>query len=539
VLELPITPPYQITSWVGPNSPITRDEMVELSATELLSQLESWHDTGNGWGPEPSHEGQARVLIDVLTANPMALSGTSHLAERLRPTYLRAILNGWETAYKANLDLDWQFVAETLTEVVRHGYESKFPSEGDRNNDDPDFKYAKQSAVSLLEELAKPKKEPGTPADILERVAELLIESAEDETSWVDYSTYEHGSDSGMDPLTSSLNWQWPNMIRGLINLVAHGENVTWYLEALTELDRQLQRADESGASRAVLGEGIGKLLTYAPDWLYTHLDQYFGTEGGLTKDQQIALSTSIAMHYYHPELYKLLTGPMIAALRSEEELEVGWGNQMNPRERIGQWVIQAIIRGRISSADPLYIVFYIEATPEDRGKAIGHTAWSFMHAETVDDSIRDRLADLWDERVKYVEKHLDDKAELKDFYWFVRSRKFGQEWWVPRLKRAIELNPDVDTNDMISEQLADAARAFPREILDVLILLIKAKDTTLRDNYMLRREALAPVIAAALDSGDKQLIKDASSFMNAMGAKGEIDLKARVLQHRTFTTSE
>jgi hypothetical protein len=538
-LEHPLTPSFLITSWVGPNSPSTKDEMVVLSATELLSQLESWHDTGNGWGPEPSHEGQARVLIDVLTANPMALSGTSHLAERLRPTYLRAILNGWEAAYKADLDLDWQLVAETLTDVVRHGYESKFPSEGDRNNDDPDFKYAKQSAVSLLEEFAKRKKEiQEVPADILARVAELLIKSAEDETSWIDYSVYEHKLDSEMDPLTLSLNRQWPIMVRGLINLVAHGEGATWYFEALTALEQQLQRTDESGASRAVLGEGIGKLFTSAPEWLHSHLAQYFGTEVGLTKDQQIALSTAIAMHYYHPELYKLLTGPMIAALRSEEELEVGWGNGMNPRERIGQWVIQAIIRGRISSADPLYIVFYNEATPEDRGKAIGHTAWSFMHAEAVDDSIRDRLAVLWDERVQHVEQHPDDKAELKDFYWFVRSGKFEQTWWVPRLKRALELNPDVDTNDMISEQLAEAARNFPRETLDVLVLLIRAEDTPMHDNYMLQHEALAPVIAAALDSGDKQLIKDASSFMNEMGAKGEIDLEARVLQLRTSTTN-
>jgi hypothetical protein len=98
VIENPLEPTEHVRTWVGPNSAISQDEMAAMSPTELVAHLESWHDTGTGWGPEPSHEGQGRELTALLTTNPKALAGVSGLVDRLRPTYLRAILRGWEAA---------------------------------------------------------------------------------------------------------------------------------------------------------------------------------------------------------------------------------------------------------------------------------------------------------------------------------------------------------------------------------------------------------------------------------------------------------
>lgn len=533
VLEDPLRPSFQFTSWVGPNSPVEQDEMAAMSPVELLAHLESWHVTGERLGPEPSHEGQARALTAVLTANPQALGEATGLVRRLRPTYIRAAFSGWEAAYKAGLDLDWSVVIGTLTDAVRHGRESRFPAEGGQYDDDADFTSAKQAAVGLLEELSKPKNAERIAPERLVLVAGLILEASRDEAAWDDYAQSD-ASSSGMDPLTASLNWQWPILIRGLVNLISHGSEAHWYEASASTLRRELARDDPRGASRAVLGEGLGRLHDRASGWLSENLATYFGSADSLTRDQQVALTTAIAMHYYHLDLYRLLSGSMISTLRAEPEVTVGWGDRATPKERIGQWVVQAIIRGHVSDDDELREVFYKVAAPEVRGDAIGHIAWSFMHSEIVDDAIRDRLGNLWDERVCHVELHPDHKAELKNFYWFVRCGKFGADWWLPRLRRAVELDPELDTHGMIGGQLGEAASAMPADALAALTALLKLDDTASRDNWNLRREALAPVIAAAMESGNQQLWRDATNLMNAMGARGETDLDRRVNELRS-----
>ena len=144
VLEDALTPSGVVTGWTGPNPYLSQDEMAAMSPPELVGQLSSWHDTGDGWGPEPSHEGQGREVSALLTTNPLALSGVADLVHQLRPTYLRAILQGWEAALKADLELDWAQVAELIRDVLEHSDESPFPVEGGDFDDDQDFRGAKE-----------------------------------------------------------------------------------------------------------------------------------------------------------------------------------------------------------------------------------------------------------------------------------------------------------------------------------------------------------------------------------------------------------
>lgn len=529
VMERPLAPAFEMTSWTGPNSPINQDVMAAMSPNELLSHLESWHDSGDRWTAEPSHEGQGRTLTAVLTANPMALGEAAGLIERLRPTYVRAVLSGWEAAFKGDLDLPWNALLATLAFVVEHGYDSEFPAEGGSFDDDPDFREAKQAGVGILEELAKAKSSDRIPADALARIAMLLIETSTDEAAWDNYASYESSSETGMDPLTTSLNWQWPNMVRGLLHLVSHGKESSWYSAATEAAEREIARDDPRGASRAVVGEALGRLHDRAPEWLDEHFEIWFGSGTSLDHGQQIALTTAIAIHYYHPALYQRLSGSMIAALNASEEIVVGWGDRDTAKARIGQWVVQAIIRGHVDLTDPLRVAFYSVAPAEVRGDAIGHVAWSFLQAEKVDDVFRDRLAALWDERSAHVAARPEDGAELKDIYWFVRCGKFSAEWWLPRLKQALILVPELDTRGMIGEQLAAAALGSPQDSLEVLRLLLQPAETRSRDHWDLRHHALAPVLAAALDDGNDQLRRDAIDLMNVMGERGETDLDQRV----------
>jgi hypothetical protein len=528
VLENPLRPSFQVTSWCGPNSPVDYDEMVSMSPSELVAQLESWHMTGDPIGPRPSHEGQARVLEDVLAVKPRALGDVADLVGRLRPTYIRAALRGWKEAFQKGCVLDWRVVVETTAHVVSHGLESRFPSEGKEFDDDPDYVDAKWAAAVLLVELSKPSNRGRIPSQWLAQVANLIL----------DVMRYDKArearvasglSDSMDDLVTVAPNQQQPIRIRALVNLISHGGQTDWYEPAIAALERELNCIDLGGASYAALGETCGQLLSYAPQWMRENVARYFGSESHSTSGQQVAVAQAVALHYYHPELYRLLSGPMIAILRESSVVATRVFDEFSVKVRIGEWIINAIIRGDIDESDDLRHMFYETVPPDVRGEAIGRVAWSFAHVDVVDDAIRDRLGALWDERVRHVEVNSSDKAELKDFCWFVRSGRFNHDWWLPRLKRVLKLYPEFDTQGMIGEQIAQAALTMPGDALDLLITLLEPENLTSHDTLLLRIQALAPVIAAALDTGDQGLMKTATDFMNEMGARGEIDLDRRV----------
>lgn len=526
VIESPLVVEDRITGWSGPNSPVSLDEMAAMRPSELVAHLENWHDVGDGWGPEPSHEGQGRQVTELVTTNPSLFGDVPDLIERLRPRYLRAVLEGWSAALKSGVDLDWDQTAGFVAAVLRHADGSAFIPEGGRFDDDQDFRQAKHAAVRLLQDLAQQRSGIVVPPDAMAAFAEMLIELAEDHTAWDEYVSR---TNSGMDPLTLSLNESWPIRLRGLAYLTASPDGSSWRLQARAALERELARDDPHGAGRAVVGEALGRLVNTAADWVEAHAGEWFG-EGALTVNQQIALTTALAVYRYHIRLYELLSAPMQAALRQPTELANGWRTQFDPPERIGQWVIGALIRGDKSFEDPLVQSFFSEAPPGVRGRAMGHIGWEFMHATVVDDPIRDRLADLWDLRVAHVRMHPDDHEELHDFYWFVKSKKFEIAWWLPRLREVLELDPDsLKDRYMIGKELAASADVDPADALAVLKIMMEERGDTVVAHLDLSRYAIPMVIARAIASPNAALRTDAEGYMNQLGEQGYTSLDTEV----------
>jgi hypothetical protein len=528
-VEGALTPSGIVTSWTGPNPHSTQDEMAAMSPTELVAHLASWHDTGDGWGPEPSHEGQGRELAGLLTTNPHAIAGVTDLVEQLRPTYLRAILQGWEAALKAEIELDWSQVASLIRDVLAHEDESHFPIEGGGMDDDKDFRGAKSAAIGLLEELVKKRAGVTIPDHSVAQFATLLIDDAEDDEAWAEYDGHELG-DNSWDPLTMSLNWQWPSRLRALIYLATRAKQAPWKQGAMAAIERELARDDRHGASCAVLGESAGRLFSDSPEWLKIHLEEFFGSEQGISVQQQIALTTALATHYYHRDLYDLLSGPMIAAIDVGDAIVRGWRTESNPVQRVGEWAVEAAIRGHKTADDPVVHAFFTAASAKMRGEALGAIACSFLHAGRVDDEIRDRFGDLWDERFRHVKDHPEDHEELIGFYWIAKGHRFAAQWWLPRLREALELEPAIATERyMIGKDLAKASAVDPTISLAVLKLLLDGRAEGGRVSHDLTRNAVSVVIANAMTAGDAALKSAAEAYMNDLGAKGNLNLETEV----------
>jgi hypothetical protein len=412
--------------------------------------------------------------------------------------------------------------------VLSHADESAIKSEGSSFDDDPDMRPCKRAAVGLLEEAVKRKHSSEVSIETVRALADLLIHAADDERAWEEYIA--HDGTQGMDPLTTSLNWQWPIRLRGLTHLMAWRGDAPWFDAARGALERELDRDDAWGASRAVIGESVGRLMDAVPDWTASKAPDLFGAGESLSVAQQIALTTATSVYRYHPALYELLTPAMVAAIKAGEPIAAGWRTQTDPLQAIGEWAIESIIRGNSTIDHPVAHAFFSAAPAQVRGAALGHTGWTFMHASAVDDPIRDQLASLWDERVAQVRSHPGSEAEVSGFYWFVRSGKFSIEWWLPRLREALELYPTLAAERfLIGKEVALAADVDPRAALDVLKLLLEASDQNGLAGYDLTRNAVPVVLGRAIASGDDDLMDEAVRYMNKLGEAGHLGLAAEV----------
>lgn len=527
VIESPSAPDFQTSFSTGPNSPLSNEVMAEMTADDLSQHLISWKPDSDLWNG-PSHEGQGRELTLVITAKPRALDGQAKLVDRLRPLYLRAILQGWEAAVHGEEELGWQQVLEVTGGVLGHGLASPFRPDGDDFDDDADFRPAKHAAIGLIEEAVKKRDDGRVPSEVIDHFGQIVLSATSDDSAWDEYIL--SAPSESRDPLTLSINARWPIQLRALVHLAASAQDDKLRSAVLTQLDLELEREDPYDAVAAVVGENLPWLYKSNEEWLRSRISQLFGTADHISKNQQVALSTALATLHVHSVTLRLLRDPISAAIHLGEPIAMGWHGLRAPEQLIGEWTIITFIRGQIKIDDPLMDAFFSIEPADVRGEAIGHVAWSFMHAEEVDEVIRQRLATLWDVRVIHVRHEPSDLAELKDFYWFIRSGKFERAWWVPRLLEAVQLDPALPTRGMIGTELAAAAFEYPAETLEIVIRLAEpVGDDAEVSQYDLMENAVPSVIAAALGTDDDLVRARARSFMNQLAEHNYIDIEERV----------
>jgi hypothetical protein len=236
--------------------------MIDLASDELLQHLESWHPDPETWHGS-SHEGQGRELTTAISLRPDLLDGQADKAVALRPTYLRAILRGWDVAYGGERLLPWATVVAVIQQTAALPDESPFNSEGRGHDDDLDYLPAKAAAVRLLATIVeKPEAELGPPESTVVALAPTILSLVNDPKLQTDYVT---NPVDGMDPLMISINRTLPIAVRALVALLRWSGLGAPDGPIIKALDELLERNDPHGAIATVFGASLALLDTHAP----------------------------------------------------------------------------------------------------------------------------------------------------------------------------------------------------------------------------------------------------------------------------------
>src|ERR1035441_1876076 len=92
---------------LGPRSPQRQDDLVKLSIKDLVTYLSDWEPTGD-WFRGTRSEGFGRELTRAIAGDPKKYATEAaefkHLSE---PTYVRAVVQGFQDAVKQKQTFDW------------------------------------------------------------------------------------------------------------------------------------------------------------------------------------------------------------------------------------------------------------------------------------------------------------------------------------------------------------------------------------------------------------------------------------------------
>lgn len=528
----------QFESFTGPSSPIDLEAMRAMDEDDLLNHLRNWHPDPEAFGG-PSHEGQGRVLAELIGADPLRFVGQLDSVKELRPTYLRHIVQGWRSSVEKGSPPPWDVVLSFCVWAVGLSESEQFVGEGGSFDDDRDYQGLKLEVLRLIDAgLASRSSEDivALPADVAMQLVSVLATFAASPEP-----TPEHEGEFGgenMDPLTLSLNTTRPIAVRALIRLVNRLPETEAGQTALRLLDEHVAGRDPSLAVAAAFGEGTGRLYDSVRPWLEERVGILFGESAPTTAWQQVALSTVLAVHRVHISLLELLRVPLMLSIEQMSSLDLASGWRHHSRsfpQLIGDWLAIAIVSGRMGLNDELMAAWLDNADPALRGEVLGHLAWQTTHWEDVPAEVLRRVAELWDSRIEHVRSHPDDADELIGVYWFALNDKLDIQWWLPRLEYATSVIPSYDMHGMVGEKLALAASVDPATALSILenVLPDRSSDRQMM-HYDLLEHAAPSVIADCLDSGDETVSKRALDLMNLLGDRGYLQLEGRVAELRS-----
>ena len=517
-----------VTSFVGPTSPKTADELEAMTDDELMDFLQEWEaPDAASFGPSP--EGLGRQLGVLTERRPERLCALADRIVGLAPTYLRNIVQGWEKAVRAGgATMDWE-------QALGVGlFAAQQPDEGDIRYDfgeDVGWRATHQAVASLLDASLRlaPATAPG--AGLRETIWSIIVLLAQSP----DPSPAREAT-GGMDAETTSINpvrpyavtaavmYLWWLVQVGLITRAGDPDDTApevW--ELLTRhLDPQI---DPSPATRASLGTLFPFLASVSPSWARSSADLLFGS-GGSEAD---ALRADAAWAAYvrrtdpNPLMLELIGGTYRERLQRHSSAE-DTKSRESAASRTAEHVLLLFTNGHVEldSDDQLIAMLFNSYGPQELGQVLGHLGWLLsrykgaLRADQVE-----RLQKLWEWRRQVVDDG-GDPAEFAGFGWWFRSAAFPMQWAASQLSHAVCNGARIDGAAEIVKVLAEHAREVTSDALTVLESAIDTREPW--EAHWVGANS-APIIAAGLDSDDASVRSRANRVLQTLGASGLITL--------------
>jgi hypothetical protein len=516
------------TTFSGPTSPRSIEEISSLSVAALVEFLQEWRPPREHFGPTP--EGLGRNLAGVVKARPEQFASEAETFRGLDPTYVRAVFHGLAEATGEKRSFDWARVLSLAAWVLEQPIGDR--DRGARGLDrDPGWSWSRKAIAALL---TAGFREDAIPFDGRTHAWAILEPLTEDP----DPSPEEDASD-GMDPATLSINTTRGEAMHAVIqyglwvhrHLKAQGrdELLRSGFESMPEvrdvLEQRLQAdVEPTRAIRAVYGQWFPWLTLLDAEWARTHAAQIFSEPRISESLWRAAWGTYVVFCAPYTSVLEILKDQYRTAIERLGLEPHERDSLRDPERRLAEHLMVYYWRGQLALDDQLLVRFWEKASPKVAAHAISYIGRSLREDKGVpDERIMERFKALWESRIAVVAAAGDRAPEAAAFGWWFVSGKFDEVWATTNLVRALDLAKKVEFASRVVERVAEISAALPRQAVDALWVLVEESEPWEIHAW---RESIRAVTSVALRSGDETIRRRAEELIHRLGQRGYFDFR-------------
>lgn len=530
----------RITSWVGPTSPKTTEELQAMTVDDIVAFLRNWRPPGGPMSPSP--EGLSRIFSTAVAASSERFAASSGQFRELDPTYVSGLISGLRDAVKQNRVFHWAPVLGLCRWVIEQPREIPGRT-GEYADLDPGWVWTRKAIAELLSSGF----EPGAaemPLSLRTSAWELLKELVEDPDPAPE--TEARDETSNRDPATLSINttrgeamhavvryalWLRRHLERAPDGKERSSRGFDEMPEVREVLDRHVdQRYDTSRAIRAVYGQWFPWLVLLDRDWATRNVRTIFPAHESLSDMRDAAWDAYIRFCDPYDDAFDILREEYNRAIQRIEQGPSERQHLDDPDHRLAEHLMTLYWRGKLTLDEPedLLAQFYVKAPDPLRAHSLEFVGRSLHNTnEAIPIPVLDRLQALWQFRLnaaRAATSSASHYAELAAFGWWFSSIRFDDAWVSTQLREALRISGWAEPDHMVVERLAALAPSTPGLAVECLGLMVEGDKTGWAVSGW--RQSARTILATARQSADEISRREATSLIHRLAARGHLEFQ-------------
>ncbi len=505
------------TSWVGPTSPLTVEEINEQDIKLLIRELKKWEPRGKGMTSSP--EGLSRNLSEAVKVNTDKFKHSVSLFKGISPTYIRGLFQGLRDNL-TNLDSQsWSEIINLSEWVLSQDYDIEAEQDND-TDEDPGWSWCRKSIASLVDAGLK-KGEGQIPIALREKVWCLILPLTQDPDPTPAYEEKYGGSNMG--PTTLAINTVRGEAMHALVhyglwvarNTTDKKINFEDIPEAKKVLDDHLDaNYDPSQAIRSVYGQFFPWLNLLDTNWANeVKLKIFSDDELGLGN---AAWDAYITFCQPYDDTYRV-----ISDIYEKNAVKLSDIKESDDKDRslehFAGHMITFFWRSKLELGDEVLKLFYLSAPLKQRKYAIEFIGRSLRNnKEKLEENIEKRLKDFYEWR-QAESKEFNEYGELEGFCWWINADIIDREWALNKFHELLMVQDKLDALDFAVKKLGNYLDINSLKVLECIDLMIDKLKTP--GIYFTWDNAAQEILREALLNND---VRDqAIELVHKFGSKG------------------
>ena len=453
------------------------DEIAGRSPDEVIRHLQP-HQPGEDSDTNRAMriEGLRGAFQSVVKDRAEEFALLSGEVSLLAPAYVSSFIRGLEEAVTAGSTFSWEEPLRLADVVVSYPFATG--SDGDSQNSDYDWRWARQAVASLLRVgfTDRENRVPFVLRELAWRVLERLTHDPHDSNIGEVISDGKQ-----LDVFTQSINTNRGLAMHAVVEymlwcrreLEASGADISQGLCLIPEgrdvLDRHLDpNHDRSPVVRAVYGNSIPWLVLLDKSWVTSRLTRIFPTEQEFAALRNAAWTTYLSWCPPYDSVYEVLWAEYAAAVERVPADDFGGGPEQDSADvKLGQHLVTFYWRGVVPAS--LIETYFGRADDALAGSIMEFVGKTLENTgDSIPEDVLQRIQDLWDSRLLAIEAARQSEGaelchrEAQAFGVTFASGKLSEDWVLPSLERALGIGGAGWYGLRVVERLASLALTRP-----------------------------------------------------------------------------